>query len=478
MEIIVDGEFLAHFVPRSPHAQYISHGMIELLRTSIDVVEGSSYLGINIDDACENETQQILCNNPDKLFEPWQHEDLNSLESRLEREYVARLATANNFQKKAIAEHIRKLMPEQMIFFRENLAGLLTDSILRANNIQHNNSHYSAVLFDAEKSPFDVKRISLITPELVKDLVNRNSILCWWKQAFQRSVKRMNMFIDVMPDEEFRSLHDAYRAEAQRMIDESIKRYRNRIAESPTDENGACECPPWDDFPMENPETPKRKLSKRERNRERKVLKRSMKIYEKFRGSSEIRTFVSGETITINGTLYDYVVQKKKRANLLQHSGKPNTHTIPYDLTLRSKDGTKLAQGCVYFPETPVIDQVLALSFHVQQKENELLILEKTNWYNRTDAFKEDQLITSLKPTYDPTLADADDNCCDNTAPLGYLFDKKFEIIRWKIREKLKRHPLMNQFVIAALESDNDVVENFLNYTPGADLFIGGMLAV
>lgn len=111
----------------------------------------------------------------------------------------------------------------------------------------------------------------------------------------------------------------------------------------------------------------------------RRALRRSITLFRMLRPESEIKTFLSGEPLIVQGHQFDYRLQK--RNNLLHHSMNPNSAHIPYDLHILDKvSGRSLASGCVVIADTPVIDQVLALILHVQDPKGETKVLYTTNW--------------------------------------------------------------------------------------------------
>lgn len=113
-------------------------------------------------------------------------------------------------------------------------------------------------------------------------------------------------------------------------------------------------------------------------HRGRRALRRSLDLFRRFRPEEELRTFLDGKPLVIHGHEYDYRVRKS--TNLLRHTMNPTSPHIPYDLHIMDKQGNVLAKGCVVFPKTPVIDQLLALIFHVQDVQEEQRIIAITNW--------------------------------------------------------------------------------------------------
>lgn len=117
----------------------------------------------------------------------------------------------------------------------------------------------------------------------------------------------------------------------------------------------------------------------------RRAVRRSIDIYARFRGMDEIRRFVRGEEIVYDGHLFRYRVHKTMK--VVDHTMNPVGGHAPYSLRLVDKQTDKnLANGCVYIPGVPLIDQLLALSFHVQDEKDEREFLRQTNWTPRLPA--------------------------------------------------------------------------------------------
>lgn len=111
----------------------------------------------------------------------------------------------------------------------------------------------------------------------------------------------------------------------------------------------------------------------------RRALRRSIDLFRKLRPDEEIRRFISGKPLTVRGHFFDYRIQK--RDNLLRHTMNPHGHHIPYDFRMLDKTtGQSLAVGCTVIPSTPVIDQLLALLLHLEDPDDEVVILWNTNW--------------------------------------------------------------------------------------------------
>ncbi len=135
----------------------------------------------------------------------------------------------------------------------------------------------------------------------------------------------------------------------------------------------------------------------------RKAARKGMKLYGNLFGQEGIKTFVRGDTLRIEGTLYDYHVTKT--VGIVKHSANPTSGHIPYQLDIHDKSGQFLAGGCVYFQDTPVIDQIIGLSLHVRDREDEVSFLRSTNMLNRSLAYYDDPMLPAIKNDTRPSDA-------------------------------------------------------------------------
>lgn len=110
---------------------------------------------------------------------------------------------------------------------------------------------------------------------------------------------------------------------------------------------------------------------------------KSISIYARFRGMEEASRFLRGEPVRYEGHRFDYQVQKTRK--VLQHamdvSAFGSGGHIPYSLRVLEKvTGRVLGSGCVYINDTPIFDQLLAVTFHVQDPVDEDRFIKATNW--------------------------------------------------------------------------------------------------
>lgn len=170
---------------------------------------------------------------------------------------------------------------------------------------------------------------------------------------------------------------------------------------------------------------------KRSTRRGRRALKKGIRLFAKLFGEQPIKAFLGGSEITISGCRYDYRVARSE-TSLVQHSANPTQMHIPYRMKVVSKDGTLLANGCVVFHDTPVIDQLIALSLHARDAESELALLRETNFFGHTTEFRCDKFLMELKGPPDGGLRldlDPRDPDNDHEARMDELHVKRRQLV-------------------------------------------------
>lgn len=157
------------------------------------------------------------------------------------------------------------------------------------------------------------------------------------------------------------------------------------------------EFPRWLEARLDWPEERKATLRQDKRlvRKGRKAARKGIELYSNLFGDEGIRTFLRGDTMLVQGALFDYWVSKT--IGVIEHSSHPTSGHIPYQLDIHNKAGTFLAGGCVFFHDTPVIDQIIGLSLHVREKETEMAFLRGTNMLKRSTAYYDDPLLPVLK---------------------------------------------------------------------------------
>jgi hypothetical protein len=121
-------------------------------------------------------------------------------------------------------------------------------------------------------------------------------------------------------------------------------------------------------------------------SRAKAAIKKATKLFGSLGQEGNLKLFVSGAEVTLShpDSRFKLVVKPLQVAGwLIDRTQAGRAHT-PYELSLYTKDDVFMTHLCVYFKDTPVLDQLLALTFYVQSGD-ELAILEKANWYGTGD---------------------------------------------------------------------------------------------
>jgi len=134
---------------------------------------------------------------------------------------------------------------------------------------------------------------------------------------------------------------------------------------------------------------------RRERKRVRRALGRAIDLADRVVGRDTVLTLLAGGGAKIEGVRYDYVCER--RGSIVQQAADPESHPQALKVSIHRKgDGARLADGCVYFPATPAIDQLVAIALHVRDREEELALLSEANLLSRTAAYAQEADLRNL----------------------------------------------------------------------------------
>ena len=142
-----------------------------------------------------------------------------------------------------------------------------------------------------------------------------------------------------------------------------------------------------------------------DRKKAMKVMKKSAEMFRKHVGEHHLKAFLAGDHFMIEGKEFNYRIKKSANVNLMKQASDPRTHHIPYDLELTDKDNVVLGNMCVYFDNTPALDQIVAMILHIKHDE-ERMILDKGNVFKRTDAYAKNPVIQEIKRPTETVLTD------------------------------------------------------------------------
>ncbi len=136
--------------------------------------------------------------------------------------------------------------------------------------------------------------------------------------------------------------------------------------------------------------------------RARSAIKKALRLFYRTGLEDSVRLMVQGHEVVLSHSEspFKFVLQPLQAGWLEQKTVAPGGH-IPYQLTLMTKEDVFLSRLCVLFDATPVLDQLLSLSFFVQSGHEQDL-LAKANWFGYEDA----HLVRSILQDKAPALLD------------------------------------------------------------------------
>lgn len=128
----------------------------------------------------------------------------------------------------------------------------------------------------------------------------------------------------------------------------------------------------------------------------RRAVRRSIDLYLRMRPAEELRRFLTGERLTIQGARLRYHVQKSM--SVMRHTMEPG-HGIPFRMhVLNPANDQAAASGCVFLSRTPMLDQLLTFIMHVTDPDGEKHLVQTTNWTPRLPPIVERTLGIDVDP--------------------------------------------------------------------------------
>lgn len=137
---------------------------------------------------------------------------------------------------------------------------------------------------------------------------------------------------------------------------------------------------------------------KKVRNQARGAIKKAVALFTSFGMEESVQMLISGETVTLShpDSAFKLEVAPLQSNWLEKKTVTPGVH-VPFQLSLLTKEGIFLSRLCVLFDQTPVLDQLFALTAFVQTG-NERELLEKANWFGIEDAAKVRSILEDKAP--------------------------------------------------------------------------------
>jgi hypothetical protein len=359
-------------MPISPESDYCLMGMFECGEITADVYATAFHAGFDVDGMVDrNENLQATVNNS---FARW-----FSQASAMDRAYAC-------FHGLLDSDH----QFNEVVSYGTNL---LANAVVRSM-VQHRNERRRDHFFmmPADLEDFTITSVAAAAQRTNIERVLATPSVSGWLDRLQAMFSRCQ---DVLPTTDLAAFVEWERARRHGLN----LRHERLIANL----NGVGpDHVVWDDRTGKMKRLPKTDIK-----RARKAMVKGTNLFAKLFGKEKIKMFLGGGTVTIEGVNFDYRVRKGS-VDITMHTLRPNVGHIPYSLEICSKDGIVLANGCVYFENTPVIDQLIALSLYVRDHEKEVELIKTTNWFNHSEEFFANRMLVELKtpPRHVPTPAD------------------------------------------------------------------------
>lgn len=189
---------------------------------------------------------------------------------------------------------------------------------------------------------------------------------------------------------------------------------------------------------------------KKEIKKARKSIRRSINIFSNFFGQQPIKAFLQGNSFTAEGKYFNYIIKPFSNTNcnsndnpsdIVFHTMYPNSINIPYSLEIvDKKTNLVLSNLCVVFPQTPIIDQILAILLHIKTDEENVLktgvlFNVKNEFFNLNENQKK---LFNSKPN--PNQINLNTNNTKDELLYNEYKEKIISIYKKDLEKKVKKH--------------------------------------
>lgn len=186
----------------------------------------------------------------------------------------------------------------------------------------------------------------------------------------------------------------------------------------------------------------------------RKKLMRGMGLYENVFGKQDIRGFINGQDMEIEGHQFLYRLKKIGSSSIIKHSDTKGYHSIPYSLWVISKETKeRVAQLCIYIPDMPILDQIVALGVRVKSCEHEAEMLKTSNIIQEGES-QEISIIRGYQKERNPSGS--------NTTILDALrdgYDTARDDIRNEVNETFVGVQIFNNYNLRLRQLEGQIME-------------------
>jgi hypothetical protein len=211
---------------------------------------------------------------------------------------------------------------------------------------------YTLEITDHDESHFEIADYHAVRdPANIRKLIQEDPRISHWCKMVGKQVRR-TVLAPPMPIEALRRWHLA-----SRVRETAVREYFG------------------DNAFLQSGITPKKA---------RKIIAKSYNFACRFFGRAEVLKLIHGDEVRIDAPAYTWGLTTRPKELIANTINPSNTHT-PFTISLYDKEGDKLCGGCVLWPGTPVLDQLVAFHLCTINEQEEAHLLEKINLFRWTE---------------------------------------------------------------------------------------------
>lgn len=233
-------------------------------------------------------------------------------------------------------------------------------------------------------------RRHLVAPAAIRRFVKRDRLCDRWRTKCKALIRRGREDLGSVPRDKYdnvRAWIDEERAGQRALHEELQERIRAQIGSGPVS-HGEYEAAY--ERAIGTRRLLDRKRHKALRGRRRAAWK-GYQLLSRLVSPETARMFLGGDCVTIEGQRFTFHIKKQHRASTMGHAG--------LQIELAERGGKVLSNLCLYWQDTPAIDQVAAIAMHVAAGEEDELI-ETGNLYACREGYRECAHLMQLKPQH------------------------------------------------------------------------------
>jgi hypothetical protein len=120
-------------------------------------------------------------------------------------------------------------------------------------------------------------------------------------------------------------------------------------------------------------------------HRAKGAIKRALKLMEGVGMGNDVKVFLGGGTIEIShpDSLLKFLITKSRYYGIIDKTISPGC-SVPFKLQLYTKTDVHVADLCAFFDDTPILDQIMAVTLFVKSGD-ESALLKTANWSRLTN---------------------------------------------------------------------------------------------